>query len=359
MASTAFEEHRKTEAVTAHVLWMTTGLSCEGDSVAMTSATNPSLEDIILQAIPGMPKVVVHNQVVAYENGQEYAQAWFDAEEGKLDPFVLVIEGSLGNEEINGEGFWTGFAVNPENGQPITMNEWIDRLAPKSAAVVAVGTCATYGGIPAMKNNPTGAMGVPDYLGWGWKSKANLPIVCIPGCPAQPDNMTETLLYLALHLAGLAPAPELDEALRPKWLFGRTVRESCNRAGFAEEGDFATEYGSDHRCLVKLGCKGPVVKCNVPDTRMGERHRRLPQRRWHLHGLHHARLPRQVHAVHGARQVGSGRVHLPDAGLRPDGALLPQAQLATSSTRNRNGGARARRSRRAIRSDGERESFSS
>ena len=163
--SNAYAKQKETEAVTAHVLWMTTGLSCEGDSVAMTSATNPSLEDIILQAIPGMPKVVVHNQVVDYAVGQEYAQAWFDAEKGELDPFVLVIEGSLGNEEINGDGHWTGFAVNPENGQPITMNEWLDRLAPKAAAVVAVGTCATYGGIPAMKNNPTGAMGVPDYLG--------------------------------------------------------------------------------------------------------------------------------------------------------------------------------------------------
>ena len=266
MATTVdpYAQHKETEGVTAHVLWVTTGLSCEGDSVAMTSATNPSLEDIITQAIPGMPRIVVHNQVIAYEVGDEFAQAWFDAEEGKLDPFVLVIEGSLGNENINGEGHWTGFAVNPSNGQPITINEWLDRLAPKAAAVVAVGTCATYGGIPAMKNNPTGAMGVPDYLGWNWKSKAGLPVVCIPGCPAQPDNMTETLLYLALHLAGLAPVPELDEKLRPKWLFGRTVREGCNRAGFAEEGDFATEYGSDHRCLVKLGCKGPVVKCNVP-----------------------------------------------------------------------------------------------
>ena len=167
-----------------------------------------------------MPKVVVHNQVVAYEVGQEYTQAWFDAEEGKLDPFVLVIEGSLGNEKINGEGHWTGFGVNPDNGQPITMNEWIDRLAPKAAALVAVGTCATYGGIPAMKNNPTGAMGVPDYLGWNWKSKAGLPVVCIPGCPAQPDNMTEALLYLALHLAGRAPAPDLDEALRPRGCSG-------------------------------------------------------------------------------------------------------------------------------------------
>ena len=69
----------------------------------------------------------------------------------------------------------------------------------------------------------------------------------------------------ALHGVDVSgPAPELDEALRPKWLFGRTVREGCNRAGFAEQGEFATEYGSDHRCLVKLGCKGPVVKCNVP-----------------------------------------------------------------------------------------------
>jgi hydrogenase small subunit len=255
---------RATEQVTAHVIWMTTGLSCDGDSVAMTSATNPSLEDIITQAIPGMPKVVIHNPVIAYENGADFLQAWYDAEAGKLDPFVLVLEGSVPNEQINGDGHWSGMGTNPETGQPITTNEWLDRLAPKAAAVVAVGTCATYGGIPAMKNNPTGAMGLPDYLGWKWRSKAGLPVVCIPGCPAQPDNTTETLLYLALHLAGLAPAPELDEALRPKWLFGRTVRESCNRAGFSEQGEFATEYGSDPRCLVKLGCKGPVVKCNVP-----------------------------------------------------------------------------------------------
>jgi hydrogenase small subunit len=115
-----------------------------------------------------------------------------------------------------------------------------------------------------MKNNPTGAMGVADHLGWDWKSSAGLPVVNIPGCPAQPDNMTEVLLYLVLHLGGLAPAPELDDQLRPKWLFGRTAHESCNRAAFYESGNFATEYGSDHRCLVKLGCRGPVVKCNVP-----------------------------------------------------------------------------------------------
>ena len=257
-------DQAKTEGITAHVIWMTTGLGCDGDSVAMTSATNPSLEDIITQAIPGMPKVVVHTPVLAYENGAEFMQAWWDAEAGKLDPFVLIIEGSIPNENLSGEGHWAAMGVDPGTGQPITTSEWLDRLAPKAAAVVALGTCATYGGIPAMKNNPTGAMGVADHLGWSWKSKAGLPVVNIPGCPAQPDNTTETLLYLAMHLAGRAPVPELDEALRPKWLFGRTVREGCNRAGYTEQGNFATEYGDDPRCLVKLGCKGPVVKCNVP-----------------------------------------------------------------------------------------------
>ncbi len=249
---------------TVHILWLTTGLGCDGDSVAMTAATNPSLEDIVLGVIPGMPKVVVHTPVLAFENGEEFMAAFHDADERRLDPFVLVLEGSVPNEQISGDGHWAGLGVDPETGQPITTNEWLDRLAPKAAAILALGTCATYGGIPAMKNNPTGAMGLPDFLGWDYRSAAGLPIVCVPGCPAQPNNTTEMLLYLALFLAGMAPPPELDEQLRPTWLFGRTVREGCSRAGFTEQGKFATEYGADRRCLVKLGCKGPVVKCNVP-----------------------------------------------------------------------------------------------
>src|SRR6201982_1998918 len=157
---------RATEQITAHVIWMTTGLSCDGDSVAMTSATNHSLEEIITHAITGMPKVVIHNPVIAYENGADFLQAWYDAEAGKLDPFVLVLEGSIPEGQINGDRHWAGMGTNPETGQPITTNEWVDRLAPKAAAVVAVGTCATYGGIPAMKNNPTGAMGLAAFVRW-------------------------------------------------------------------------------------------------------------------------------------------------------------------------------------------------
>ena len=72
----------------------------------------------------------------------------------------------------------------------------------------------------------------------------------------------ETVLYLLYQAAGLAPMIPLDDQLRPTWLFGKTVHEGCDRAGYYEQGDFATEYGSP-KCIVKLGCWGPVVNCNV------------------------------------------------------------------------------------------------
>jgi hydrogenase small subunit len=176
---------------------------------------------------------------------------------------VLVVEGSIPNEKIKSEGYWAAMGTDRLTGQPIPTCEWIDRLAPKALAVVGAGTCATYGGIHAMEGNPTGCMGLADYLGWTWKSKAGVPIVNVPGCPVQPDNFMETLLYLLYQLAGLAPMIPLDAELRPKWLFSRrTVHEGCDRAGYYEQGLFTTEYGKPE-CLVKIGCWGPVVDCNV------------------------------------------------------------------------------------------------
>lgn len=245
-----------------HIIWMTTGLSCDGDSVSTTAASLPSIEDVVLGAIPGLPKVHLHNPVLSVEVGDELMQYWHKAAAGELEPFVLVLEGSVPNEDIKEEGYWAAMGTDPNTGQPITTNEWLDRLAPKATAVIAAGTCATYGGIHAMQGNPTGAMGLADYLGWDWRSKAGLPVVNVPGCPVQPDNMMETLLYLLYQVAGLAPIIPLDEQLRPTWLFGKTVHEGCDRGSYYEQADFAHEYGSP-KCLVKLGCWGPVVNCNV------------------------------------------------------------------------------------------------
>jgi hydrogenase small subunit len=251
-----------------HLLWINAGLSCDGDSVALTAATQPSIEEIALGALPGLPKVAVHWPLIDFDSGPEQGAdaflEWFrKADRGELDPFVLVVEGSIPNERINGDGYWTGFGSDLSTGQPITVNAWLDRLAPKALAVLAVGTCATYGGIHAMAGNPTGAMGVPDYLGWDWKSSAGIPVVCVPGCPIQPDNLSETIVYLLYQASGQAPMIPLDDQLRPRWLFGATVHDGCDRAGYYEEGRFAHAYG-EPECLVKLGCWGPVVKCNVP-----------------------------------------------------------------------------------------------
>ena len=258
-------DQAKTEAVEAHVIWMTTGLGCDGDSVAMTSAVDPSLEDIVTQAIPGMPKVIVHNPVLAYENGDEFMQAWYDAEAGKLDPFVLIVEGSIPNEELSGEGYWAAMGNDPDTGQPITTNEWVDRLAPKAAAVVALGTCATYGGIPAMKNNPTGAMGLRRLPRLGLEVERRPAGGQHPGLPgpARQHDRVPALPGAASRRA--APrCPIWTRRTGRRGCSAAPFASRCNRAGFAEQGEFATEYGSDHRCLVKLGCKGPVVKCNVP-----------------------------------------------------------------------------------------------
>ena len=223
------------EEPVVHILWMNGGLGCDGDSVALTAATQPSIEEIALGALPGLPKVAVHWPLIDFECGPEqgadtFIEWWHRADRGELDPFVLVVEGSIPNEAIKEEGYWCGFGNNPATGQPMTTNEWLDRLAPKATAILAAGTCATYGGIHAMAGNPTGAMGVPDYLGWDWRSKAGLPIVCVPGCPTHPDNLSETILYLLYQVAGQAPMIPLDEALRPTWLFGATVHEGCDRA---------------------------------------------------------------------------------------------------------------------------------
>jgi hydrogenase small subunit len=114
-----------------------------------------------------------------------------------------------------------------------------------------------------MAGNPTGCMGLADYLGWDFRSAGGLPIVNVPGCPVQPDNFMETLTWLLYQAAGRAPMIPLDKQLRPTWLFGKTVHEGCDRAGYYEQGDFAMDYNSP-KCQVKIGCWGPVVNCNVP-----------------------------------------------------------------------------------------------
>ena len=219
----------KTEPV-LHILWMNGGLSCDGDSVALTAATQPSIEEIVLGALPGLPQVAVHWPLIDFECGPEqgadnFIEWWHKADRGELDPFVLVVEGSIPNEAIKSEGYWCGVRQQPGD-RPADDHQRMagppgaqgDRESSPSGPARPTAASTPWPG------NPTGAMGVPDYLGWDWRSKAGLPIVCVPGCPIHPDNLSETILYLLYQVAGQAPMIPLDEALRP------ALAVRCHRA---------------------------------------------------------------------------------------------------------------------------------
>ena len=115
------------------ILWITAGLGCDGDTIAMTAATQPSIEDLLLGAIPWTPKVRLYNPFLAIENGDEFMAHFHHASEGKAErPFILVVEGSIPNENNKKEGYWASFGTDSKTGQPILTCEWIDRLAPKA-----------------------------------------------------------------------------------------------------------------------------------------------------------------------------------------------------------------------------------
>ncbi len=213
----------------------------------------------------------MHWPLIDFECGPEqgadtFIEWWYKADRGELEPFVLVVEGSIPNEELNKDngGYFCGFGNDPDTGEVRTTNEWLDLLAPqghrdhrrRDLRDVRRHPRAWPATRPARWAFPTTSAGT------GSRRPACRSSAC-PGCPIHPDNLSETILYLLYQVAGQAPMIPLDAELRPQWLFGATVHEGCDRAGYYEQGEFATEYGSP-KCIVKLGCWGPVVNCNVP-----------------------------------------------------------------------------------------------
>ncbi|MDP9311823.1 MAG: hydrogenase expression protein HypE [Chloroflexota bacterium] len=246
-----------------HAFWLA-GMSCDGCSVAVTGATAPSVEDLLIGRLPGVPRVVLHHPVLSIESGDAFMRNYELAAEGKLNaPYVIIFEGSIPNERLAEErgGYWCAMGSETVP-KPIPTTEWLSRMAPGAAAVIAIGTCATWGGIPAAYGNPTDSMSVMDFLSQQYLSALGLPVINVPGCSPIGDNFTETVSAILLFLNGLGPLPEFDELGRPAWLFSQTVHQRCVRAGFYEEGTFAEQYG-DKECLVEIGCWGPVVQCNI------------------------------------------------------------------------------------------------
>jgi hydrogenase small subunit len=135
-------------------------------------------------------------------------------------------------------------------------------LAKDAAAVVALGTCASFGGIPSGAPNPTGVVSIGELLK---REGVGTPVVNIPGCPPHPDWLTGTLVAVARY--GLGPvAGTLDDLSRPAMFYGKLIHETCPRRADFDAARFAKKFG-DPGCLYELGCKGPVTYADCP-TRM-------------------------------------------------------------------------------------------
>jgi hydrogenase small subunit len=247
-----------------HVFWLS-GMSCDGCSVSMMGASNPSIEDLALDRVPDLPLTVFHHPMISEESGSELMAHYAAAAQNSLGaPYILVVEGSIPDDQALSAGAFASMGSpsdSPRGGRART-TDWIVSLAPNASATIAIGTCATWGGIPAAAGNITRSMSLMDFLGAGYKSSRGLPVVNVPGCAPQGDNFMETLANIMRYLSGNRDVPEFDELGRPAWLFDQTVHRHCPKAGYYEEGVFSEEPG-DNQCLVEIGCWGPVVQCNI------------------------------------------------------------------------------------------------
>jgi len=242
--------------------------------------------------------------------------------EGKLDPFVLVIEGSIpvDSRTLREHGvtdvpeYVDYFCyIGEENGKPVSCAEWIRRLLKRAVAVIAIGNCASYSGLIGNKviekgfmkrmgydlfekwsskgwsPSPTGAVGFFPDKRRGYKGFVDLvpeaepfrrfiygkcklgpgeirsdcrPAVAVPGCPANGNGQLRVIAHMVLWALGKLPLPELDEHWRPKYIFGKTVHEQCPRAAWYAAGDFRKFPGEGTaQCLYAVGCKGPMSHC--------------------------------------------------------------------------------------------------
>ncbi len=220
---------------------------CTGCTESLLRAEHPTLEKLILDLI----SLDYHETLMAAAGHQAEAarKAAMAANKGK---YILVVEGALPTKE-NG-------AYCKIGGQ--TAIEMLEECAADAAAVVAIGSCASWGGMPSASPNPTGASSVAAVLG--------KPVVTIPGCPPNPYNFLSTVV----HFLTFGALPELDDKGRPKFAYGRLIHENCERRAHFDAGRFATEFGDEgHRqgwCLYKLGCKGPETYANCPTILFGD-----------------------------------------------------------------------------------------
>jgi hydrogenase small subunit len=235
------------------LIWMQTS-ACSGCSVSVINTIHPSIKNVILdQILPGHQLFLDYHSTLMAATGKLSTDTALETARKNKGKYIYIVEGAIPTADSGLYG-----TLGEEAGRQVPMLEWVRRLAPDAMAVLAVGTCAAYGGVAAAKPNPGGAKGVGDVM------KAldiATPVVNIPGCPCHPDWFIGTVARVLLY--GLPKASELDADRRLKIYFGKSVHNRCINRDYMDEGVFATNFG-DVGCLLEIGCKGPFSMGDCP-----------------------------------------------------------------------------------------------
>ncbi|WP_241654023.1 hydrogenase small subunit [Geovibrio thiophilus] len=222
--------------------------SCSGDSESLLRSGRPKAGDLVLDVIS-----LDYAEVLMAAAGHYAEQAKHDSMEKNKGKYVLIVEGSIPVDE---DGIYCCIAGD-------TAVNHLKKAAAGAAMVIAVGNCASFGGIPAAYPNPTGAKGVADLV-------RGVPVVNLPGCPMNCDNLTA----LIVHYLIFGTLPALDNQLRPKFAHGKRIHDNCERRGHFDAGQYVEKWGDEaHRqgwCLYKMGCKGPQTWHNCPTLRWND-----------------------------------------------------------------------------------------
>ncbi|WP_088187428.1 hydrogenase small subunit [Desulfosporosinus sp. FKA] len=229
------------------VIMIETG-TCTGDSISFDNIWTPTFSDILSNILDWR-----YDWSMNQAQGSAVYQVLLDTYSKLPNEYILIVQGSMIHSD---SGHYDHVAY--EQGKLITGIDLVRRIGLKAKYVVAIGSCAAFGGPVAGYPNPTRSTGVQDVL-------PERRVINVSGCPAHPDWIMGTLLHLALY-----GEPELEKYGRPKMFYGETIHNRCPRRSYYDQGIFATDIGQKE-CLYRVGCKGPVTYADCPIRRWNDR----------------------------------------------------------------------------------------
>jgi hydrogenase small subunit len=219
---------------------------CAGNTESFLRASSPSVADIVLDVLS-----VDYHETIMAAAGQQSRENRDRAVKEHPGAYIAIVEGSI---PAGADGAYC--TIGGESALDIARH-----VCGNAAATIAIGTCATFGGLPAAAPNPTGAMSVEQAVP-GARNLINLP-----ACPANVENLTALLV----HYLTFKKWPGLDQYRRPLFAYGKTIHDNCERRAHYDAGQYVEAWGDHgHRagyCLYKMGCKGPVAFQNCPNVR--------------------------------------------------------------------------------------------